>query len=138
MTGDFVLNLRRGALGLAAAGLALAVGAVPPAKAQPYDTYSSSGDITVYGRPYERDPATGAQIDTVREQRAVRIADLDLNTHWGARMLRHRVQRAAAEMCDDLDMRYVTVDSGSRDCYRDAVRDAMAQAEDIVGHPLYG
>ncbi|HWE99333.1 MAG TPA: UrcA family protein [Caulobacteraceae bacterium] len=122
--------------GLAAAvfGLSLVSGPVS-AQPQAYDV-PAVGEIVVHPGN-TRDPYTGAPIDTVTESRVVYTDDLDLNTRWGQRVLLRRVQRAATDACDSLDMRYVTIDSDSPACYRDAVHDAMAQAEQMVGHPLY-
>ena len=121
--------------GLAAAVLGLSlVGA--PASAQPAYDATGVGEIVVHP-DRTRDPYTGAPIDTVTESRVVYADDLDLDARWGQRTLLRRVQRAATDACDSLDRRYVTVDSDGQACYRDAVHDAMAQAEQIVGHPLY-
>ena len=125
-----------GLAGLAAAVFGLSL-ATAPAHAQPqaYDI-PGVGEIVVHPG-HTRDPYTGAPIDTVTESRIVYTDDLDLNTRWGQRVLLRRVQRAATDACDSLDMRYVTIDSEGPACYRDAVHDAMAQAEQKIGHPLY-
>jgi|SRR5579872_2905505 len=123
-------------IGLFAAACGLALTGIP-AMAQDYDSPYSMGEVIVHPRHAERDPATGAEIDIVRAQRVVYTRDLDLDSRWGQRVLHRRIQRAAADACDSLNARYVTVDSESGDCIRDAVRDALDQAEAMVGHPLY-
>ncbi len=139
MKGDLKLKPRLLMIGGLAAILGGAALTAVPAVAQDYDydRYGTvTGEVIVRGMP-ERDPATGADIDTVTATRVVYTRDLDLNTAWGQRTLRHRIQRAASEACDYLNDRYVTIDSNSPDCYRRAVRDGMEQAEAMVGHPLY-
>ena len=123
-----LISLFAAACGLALAGL--------PAMAQDYDSPYSMGEVIVHPG-HARDPFTGAEIATVRTTRVVYTRDLDLNARWGRHALMRRIQRAANDACDYLDAHYVTIDSGSADCARDAVRDGMRQAEAMVGHPLY-
>lgn len=123
------------------AALALAgVLSVPSVQAQPYGYYdnpnyvTTAEGVTVYAprRNYGRS-AIGAPIEAVRESRVVYARDLDLSTYWGARALRRRIEHAARDACDDLDVRYpITVDP-PEDCYNGAVRGAMRQVEYRVG-----
>jgi UrcA family protein len=124
-------------IGALAAASVLAFASVPAA-AQDYgpDGAYTTGEVIVHPG-HARDPFTGAEIDTVRTQRVVYARDLDLDTRWGQHALKRRIERAASDACDYLDSHYVTVDSESRDCIKDAVSDAMEQAEAMVGHPLY-
>jgi UrcA family protein len=115
--------------------------APPPGYASPaydepgYDQpgYSAEEATTVGGvivrapRRERRDPATGAPIEWVSASRVVRYDDLDLDTGWGAHALRVRIERAAHDACDELESRYVTVDSDDTACERNAVRDALYQ-----------
>ena len=123
--------------GLAAAvfGLSLVSAPVQAGQVQSYNI-PGVGEIVVHPG-HMRDRYTGAPIDTVTESRTVYTNDLDLNTRWGQHVLLRRVQRAATDACDSLNMRYVTIDSEGPGCYRDAVHGAMAQAEQMIGHPLY-
>ncbi|HLI66733.1 MAG TPA: UrcA family protein [Caulobacteraceae bacterium] len=112
----------------AAASLALLVPAAP-SQAQPaYEETTAGGDVTITAPRVERDPYTGAEIDTVFTTRIVSYADLDLSTGWGARTLRNRIIRAAHDACEDLAMRYVTSVDDDQDCVRGAVRRAMYQS----------
>jgi UrcA family protein len=122
---------------LAAAALGLSSIGAAPAKAQGYRYDSTVGEVVVHPRALGRDPATGAPIDTVTASRYVNVADLDLDSPWGQRVARHRIERAASDACDYLDRHFVTLDSQSPDCYRQAVSDGLDQIEDAVGHPIY-
>ena len=129
------LRMTAGVAAMAMAGL-LCVGA---ARAQTYGYYDSpeyvttTEGVTVYApRNYGRS-AIGAPIEAVRESRVVYARDLDLSTYWGARTLRHRIESAARDACDDLDARYpITVDN-PRDCVDGAVNGAMRQVEYRLG-----
>ena len=136
------MSIRSISKGLAVAGLAaMGLAATAPgqlARAQPYDYYSnnSGGEVTVYAPRIERDPVTGAEIDVARESRVVYYGDLDLNSSYGVARLHDRVQRAAADACQDLETRpgVYPIDSDV-DCIARAVDQAMAQApiaEDVA------
>jgi len=100
--------------------------APPPAYSG--DEPTTVGDVIVRApRRERRDPATGAPIELVSASRVVRYDDLDLSTGWGAHILRERVSHAARDACNELDDRYVTVDSDDQACVRNAVRDALYQ-----------
>ena len=120
-----------------AIGLVLAASV---ASAQPYypapDT--NVGGVTVYAPRTIGRSSIGAPIEIVREQRAVYTGDLDLRTPWGARALHQRIQRAAFDACNDLDMRYTVIEDGNgRDCYRSAVRGAYDQVAYRMGYGQY-
>lgn len=132
-------NLRKSA----AIGAVAALGAafVGPALAQDYGYgygYSSDGsDITVRASPRaERDPATGAPIDYVSETRVVSYGDLDLNTSYGVHVLRARIERAAADACDDMSNRYLVVSDDRRACIDAATSRAMYEMP--AGRIMYG
>ena len=114
-----------------------------PATAQPYDYDYGYRDRYAYGdretvivtSPYyreERDPGTGAPIVPVAASREIAMDDADLQTAWGAHLMRVRVRETAQSLCRHLDMQYATINSGSRDCYERAVNDGMAQADDAI------
>ena len=133
--------------GIAALGLAFAGVAV----AQDYDSTASYSEQPTYDRPAngyadpsygetrmgevivraprraERDPATGATIDTVTATREVRYDDLDLNSRWGAHVLRVRIDRAAQDACEELEQRYTIVRPDDSTCVRRAVQEAVYQ-----------
>jgi UrcA family protein len=137
-------------IGVAAAALAIAaLAGAGSAQAQPYgyddpdyaaapppayDADATVGGLTIYApRSYERS-AIGAPIETVRESRVVPTDDLDLDTGWGAHVLRVRIQRAAGDACRDLDYRYPAAGAEGPDCYRTAVRHAMYETVDRLGY----
>jgi UrcA family protein len=126
-----------GVAAMALAGL-LSVGA---ATAQTYayndnpEYVTTTEGVTVYAprRNYGRSSSTGAPIEAVRESRVVYARDLDLSTYWGARALRHRIESAARDACDDLDARYPITEDAPRDCVNGAVNGAMRQVEYRLG-----
>ena len=140
----------------ASAGLAAALGlnhAV--ANAQPYDSdhypaydtdsypaydsgyvYSDGaevGGVTVYAHPYGPRTWNGAPVVVARATRVVNTGDLDLSTGWGVHELRDRVERAAADACNELDNQwtvglYPLPDENTTDCIRNAADGAMYRA----------
>jgi UrcA family protein len=113
----------------------LAMVAAPAHAQSAYDDgygYSTSG-VTVYARPYDRDPATGADIDIVRASRVVYTRDLDLSTDWGMHALNVRIDRAAREACDEIDSRYggTTLDDDAT-CVRRAADRAKGDVQDAL------
>jgi UrcA family protein len=124
---------------------AFAAGVALPAAAQDYgnydapDAYSNSGpeEVIIQAprmRHYTPQRSTiGAPIEDVGTSAPVRFDDLDLTTDWGVRKLHDRIFIAARTLCRRLDNRYpVTVSDGAPSCYRQAVDDAMAQADAAV------
>jgi len=101
-----------------------------PAHAQDYDQYAGGGEVEVYAAPrLERDSVTGAPIEIARTSRAVYYGDLNLNTYWGARALRERIERTAVRLCSDLDFQMgVVPEDSNQDCIVRTVRDAMYRA----------
>ena len=131
--------------GLAAASAALAMGlalaAGPgPASAHPYaadDTAAGVGGVTVYAGPrYQRQPTTGALIETDTVSLRVSLADLDLSTRGGAREAARRIRAAAREACSEVEERYPKDVESEHGCYGPAVRNAMAEVQDQVGYPI--
>jgi UrcA family protein len=130
-------TIGRSALLASALGLALAASS---AGAQDYNDSapayrSTSTEEVVVAAPrnrVERSGTTGAPIVDVALQRPVRFDDLDLRTEGGAHMLRERVRFTAQRLCRDLDRRYPITVSGGPSCYREAVDDAMEQAETAI------
>ena len=100
--------------------------------------YGNDGsDVTVRASPRgERDPATGAPLDYVSVTRTVSYRDLDLRTGYGVRTLRDRIERAAFDACNDIEMHYVPVNDDMRACIRAATREAMYQAP--IDRTMYG
>jgi UrcA family protein len=95
--------------------------------------------VYVYGprRPRERSEI-GAPIEDVAISRPVRFDDLDLRTAWGADELRERILYTARNLCRQLDSVYPSsfypATSDSPPCYKTAVEDAMAQADEAIGN----
>jgi UrcA family protein len=113
-----------------------------PAAAQDYGRYNdapgaySSTEEVIIQAPRYRGPqrsTIGAPIEDVALSAPVRFDDLDLTTDWGVRKLHTRIFVAARRLCERLDNRYpITVSDGAPSCYRQAVDDAMAQADAAV------
>jgi UrcA family protein len=123
-------------------GLAAACGlSLGGAHAQPYDAAGPSGDyaytsegITVYSNPAYGRTWNGAPVVVTRATRVVNTSDLDLTTALGQHVLRDRVERAAANACDELDNSWIMglyplPDESDADCYAGAVSDAMVRAQ---------
>ncbi|HTX50157.1 MAG TPA: UrcA family protein [Caulobacteraceae bacterium] len=119
---------------------ALTFGFVSVSHAQPYsaDSRYADQDAAVVGgitvRPSyraERSWSTGAEIVWARTSRVVDVSDLDLSTGWGQRVLYHRVSRAAADACDELENTpglVPTADDSNADCVQRAIDRAMSEA----------
>lgn len=77
--------------------------------------------------------ASGARIDTLTTSLAVSTSDLNLRYDADVEELHRRIRATAREACNDLDRasRGVMLDS-SRECVRDAVLDAMVEADAMV------
>ena len=115
---------------------------VLPAAAQDdrYDApgaYSTTEEVIIQAprtRHYAPQRSTiGAPIEDVGLSAPVRFDDLDLTTDWGVHKLHNRIFIAARRLCQRLDNRYpITVSDGAPSCYRQAVNDAMAQADAAV------
>ena len=151
MTFNFLI-VRRALCGVAAGALSLGL-ATAPAHAQDdsyYDGYNGDrsaqasyyDDNTVEGitvRPHRNErSAIGAPIETITASRVVSFRDLDLSSDYDAHILKVRIERAARSACDELDNSPGVLDQGSSDCYRDAVRDGLAQVADNTGYELSG
>jgi len=83
-------------------------------------------------------------IENVSLSQPVRTDDLDLRTFRGARELRRRVHMAADQVCRQLIDEYPVGLNSDATCYRNAVAEAMPQADAAIetarGRPpgLYG
>lgn len=127
-------------IGLAAAAVALVALPAAAQSDRDYDDgYDQDGayttdEMTVYAPRTLGRSAIGAPIRRVSTSRVVEMGDLDLSTSWGARELRHRIEMAARDACDDLDARYPITDESSPDCYATAVHNGEAEAEDLTGY----
>ena len=133
MTGRMIKKI----LGTTAIGAigALALGAAAQAQPgyyAPDDTYTA-GNLVVHAPRYQGRTWSGAPIVSVRTSRRVDFSDLDLSTGWGVHELHNRVERAAADACNELTNNYTMGlysidDPTNTDCINYAVEDAMAQA----------
>jgi UrcA family protein len=129
-----MIGMAVGAIGLGA----FAAMAASPASAQPTGYYDDDAVTTLPGVTVEapttgRSSTTGAPIRTVSTSRVVHADDLDLRNYDDARILKHRIELAARDACDDLDARYPITDESSPPCYRNAVDRAMGDTADAVG-----
>jgi UrcA family protein len=133
MIGNALAPGRRAALALslAVAGLASTVSAV---RADPFDT---AAGITVRApHPYVRQPVTGAMVRLDQVSYVVSLSDLNLSTRRGAVLAKARIERAAKDVCQDVQDRYGTDEEVAGGCYVAAVRDALIQTERLSGYPI--
>lgn len=122
------------------ASLTLGLGAAPVHAQSAYDDdgaapYETSG-VTVYAPRTVGRSDIGAPIQEVRASRVVRFDDLDLDSRWGAHVLKVRIERAANQACDELDQDYPISDD-STPCRQTAVDHAMYQVREMTGYPVY-
>ena len=131
------LTKPRGSLIALAVGAALAAGS--PALAQPFSPAPGANvsGVTVYaGRLYARQPTTGRIVRLDHVSTTVSLADLDLNTRWGAREAKRRIEVAARDVCDRADDVYPRDGQIPGGCRAAAVRNALRQAQDETGYPI--
>jgi UrcA family protein len=125
--------LLAGAFGVLAAG---AAGAQDYDRAAPGYAYSQGPEEVIVQAPrwYEpRRTSIGAPIRDVSLSEAVRIDDLDLRSGRDVRRLEARLREHAGILCRRLDVQYpVTISASSRNCFQDAMADAMDQAEAAI------
>ena len=97
-------------------------------------SYGDSNEVVTVEVPRhpERDSVTGAPVETVALSQAVRFDDLDLATREGAQVLRERIRQTASQLCRRLGENYVSSSSDGSHCYRDAVDEAMEQADGAI------
>jgi len=97
----------------------------------PQVTIQASHNVTrkIVGRSY-----TGIPIELVQLTRHVGYGDLDLAMTSGATELDNRIKATAREACKQLDTLYPLdfSDTSDRQCVRDAVDGAMAQAKQAI------
>ena len=127
-------TLTRTLLAAVASAGALALGA-GVAQAQSLDGggYGPyAGEITV-SPPYRYRSWNGAPIQEVRAQRTVYVGDLDLRSDWGRRALYDRVERAAADACDEVNSAWT---QGYYDVGLDS--DCVGQTIQRTMHEVYG
>jgi len=136
MFGKLAVTLLTGTLATAAAALSL--GVATSSNAQPYygepgyyDEPAQAGEIIVRPERWPGRTYNGIPTERVYASRVVDVSDLDLNTPWGAHVLYRRVERAAADACDELNMQWThglyPIDQDA-DCKARAVRHAMRAA----------
>lgn len=120
---------------------AFGAAAMLPASAQEHgrydnDVYSQGPEEVIVHAPqrYERQRSTiGAPIRDVAISDTVRFDDLDLRSDHDVHRLEARIREHAGTLCRRLDVQYpVTISASSRNCYQDAVADAMDQVEVAV------
>ncbi|HVN01440.1 MAG TPA: UrcA family protein [Caulobacteraceae bacterium] len=141
MLGRNLDRLRRAATGLALAGASLALTSVA-ANADPWAPYGQTvapdvGGLTVYApNRYVRQPTTGAivRLDTVSTR--VPVGDLDLSTRRGAFLAKARIEHAARRVCEEVQEAYPGGTDPEGGCYARAVREGLAQAQEIAGYPI--
>lgn len=126
-------------IAVAAAGLMFIAA---PTQAQPapaaYDQQGGDvGGVTVYApERYARQPTTGAMVRMDSVSRVVPLGDLDLSSRRDAYIAKVRIERAARAVCQAAEEAYPQDGEPAGGCYTRAVRQGMAQAEDIAGYPI--
>jgi UrcA family protein len=75
----------------------------------------------------EWDSQTRQYVNRQYASRVVDVSDLDLNTDWGARELRHRVSNAARSVCWELSDRLGDDPDANAACFQQARDSALAQ-----------
>jgi len=103
-------------------------------------------DITVTApRTFQRQElgrsTTGAPVEQVSLTRTVPHRDLDLTLVSDVRILDARIATTAKEACEQLNRMYPSSNYSlrdnktelQRDCYKDAVREAMKQKDTLIG-----
>lgn len=124
----------RTALLASAFGLALTA---TPALAQYYQGpaegpgYGPTEEVTVEGPRVHVDVSQrpGGLPERISMSVPVHYGDLNLRTFRGARILRHRVRMAAADMCLRLRDYYRDYADSDRDCAQSAARSALVKAD---------
>ncbi|MGQ0532160.1 MAG: UrcA family protein [Caulobacteraceae bacterium] len=116
---------------LALSTLALAAA---PAVAQSYD----DDEIVVVAPGVVREPtgrrtSSGIPITDLVTQRLVTAKDLDLRYDADVNELHRRIRVTAEDACNDIERASAgMLITSDRECVRDAMRDAMAQADALV------
>ena len=109
-----------------------------------YDRYAAYDDgyyndeVIVVGPRYRERSTNGRPIRTVEASKDVSFYDLDLRTRWGVEKLHSRIKSTARSLCNRLDTMHPVTASDSPPCYRNAVEDAMAQADDAIARARGG
>jgi UrcA family protein len=141
-----IAKTARGVMLCAASALALSL-AGTAAKAADRDdpdsnTYARQDtEIEVIApRPRPEHSTIGAPIRNVGLQKDVRFDDLDLRTAYGEHVLKNRIRQTARNLCQELHALYpISADGVSttpgpkEECYRNAVDNAMEQANAAIG-----
>jgi UrcA family protein len=93
---------------------------------------ASDEEVIVRAPRMQRRGEYGAPLRDVSMSRTVSIADLDLTTADGVRILETRIRSTARNLCRQLDVMHPVKADNSPPCYQAAVQDAMYQAEDAI------
>jgi UrcA family protein len=97
-----------------------------------YNDRNTETVIVTAPREYIPRGHLGGEIVNASASKEVRFDDLDLRSAWGARELENRVKFSARALCDQLDVRYPIAVGDHQHCYRNAVADALAQADQAI------
>jgi len=120
----------------AASALVLAL-ASAPVSAQQYDgpVYTGPTEEVIVRPPryYSEDTPVGVEPKQISLTQEVRSDDLDLRTEEGAHALRVRVRETARHVCARLAREFPVTYTNATSCYREAVDDAMYQADNAIG-----
>ncbi len=103
-----------------------------------YDPMIVEDDIIVVA-PHERyitrdRNAVSGRSEEVTVQQVVYSNDLDLRRDYDVELLRERIRQTAIEACDVAERGENLSLTTDRECVREAMRDAMAQAESLISY----
>jgi UrcA family protein len=105
---------------------------VPSVAQDDQDTTGSSESVIVTAPDFHAERNTLGLPGKLTLRREVSYSDLDLRTHEGARELRHRVNTAMHEVCDQLRDAYPVKEQPMEHCYTNGYHDAMLNAEKAI------
>jgi UrcA family protein len=97
-------------------------------------SYGGPDEVVTVSVPRHREHSTitGAPIEDIALSQSVRYDDLDLTSDEGVHVLHERIRRTAEQLCRRLDATAPPAVSDSPPCYREAVDEAMEQADDAI------
>lgn len=93
--------------------------------------YADNEEIVVSAPHFAPTDARGMG-QRVALSQPVSYSDIDLRTRHGAHILRARIRDTARQICTQLDAAYPGPGGETQACMRDASRNAMNEADDII------
>jgi UrcA family protein len=135
-------HLTRSALLAAVVAMTGAIGAAPPALAQPGAQAPTAQEVTVVAPKVARHEGPtasrflGAPIEVVSLSRPVSFADLDLTKQSDVATFKARIEDAAHAACTDLEVQYPStyyvLVPANQNCAQTATDQAMTVAKEVI------